>query len=222
MEIDNPVSCLKKIKSLSPPYSCEWCVLVTVLSLSANKSEAKNPDFYGYVIPLGSFKTEEKAKKNAKKIMKETGCMMVTVCKYGGFFPLSLKNENVEDIAFDKNGNFIEMETDYDKKIKKFFEEKKSLEEKYTEEFSKEQDESTPEYLKSQYYFMLNNAINISRMEKEIKEIRKQYDIRKNNIERHLESYPDNENKWWNLLEKDFENNLPMLDLLASKYNELK
>lgn len=221
----NPVTALSNMKNLEVPYGCEWGVFTTVLNISANKKGSKNPDFFGYVIPLGSFKTKEKAEKNVKKIMEKTGCQTVSVCKYGSFFPMGLKSfekSRKKDINFDIRGKIMDMESEYDNEIKNYFKKQQEKEEEYNKKTQLEKDTNSLEYIKMQYYFLLTNAINISKLEKEKKEIEGQFNIRKNNIQEFIKNNPDCGESWWKLLEDDFSDNIPLLEVLKSKYEELK
>lgn len=219
----NPVAALNNLKKLNPPQGCEWGVFTTVLNLSANKKHAKNPDLFGYVIPLGSYKNKEKAEKAAKKIMEKSGCQTVTVCQYGSLFPIGLKSFEKEskNVLFDNKGKLIDMQCEYDEKIKEYFEKQQEKEEEYKNKCEKEKDVNSVEYIKMQQYFHLIDAINIAKLEKEKSELIVQLNKRKANIDEFKSKNPECGESWWKLLEEDFSDNLPHLEILKAKYQEL-
>lgn len=217
----NPVTCLNKIKNLTIPDNNSWSLFINVLNLSANKEDSKNPNLYGYLVPLGSYRVRDEAEYEARRIMQETGCTSIIITRYGSFFPMEIENKKYQKIAFDEKGNLLEMENDYNKKIRESYENKRKQEEEYMKSFKLEQDENTLQYLKSQYYLYLNNEINIARLEKDLSEFKIQSSYRKDKIDKHLSLYPEHKGKWWELLCKDFIDNPALLEVLKNKYFEI-
>src|SRR5207247_6813825 len=81
-----------KLKALQPPHrDMTWSVYAYVLNQDIVQKDGEVDDFYGALIPLGSFERQEMAEQHASQIIELTGHPTLLLTQYGRPAPLRMK-----------------------------------------------------------------------------------------------------------------------------------
>lgn len=194
---------LQKLVMLQPPEKkMSWCTFA--FALNNDIKDSKDDDLYGMIIPLGSFKTKEASDSHAKHIVEVTGHPSVVSARYACAVPMmsTFDSEHNVPVKVDVAGNIIKCEDSQYTRENEMYEKNLKRSEELEAEAEAETDPDHIEYMKRNCFLAVKNYAKYQHHLKEAEEAHKDYSTRKLNVQRHLQSHPNNEVEWLPYLRK--------------------
>ena len=177
------INALQKIMTLNNPT---WQILAYVLN------QDKTDELRAMVFPLGSFKTEEAAEAQVKKLMEQTGYSRFVVARYGQPVPITNQADSI-NVPVDLKGKVLQMEKEDYAVQRRLWEERIQREQELLKEAEEECDVNHIEHYKRVAYLATTHYLNILHLTKQLEEKKKLFNQRKQDLLQHLSHHPEHE-----------------------------
>jgi hypothetical protein len=195
---------VRRLLKEKPPKGQNWSVFCYFLNRDI-VVDGKADDLFGYVIMLGSYKTEEQAKQRVEALIQETGHAGFCAAKYGVPGPLErTPRQHVTLIHVDEKNRLVKMADKESDEEQAQHKEKERIQHEILEEKDRELNPNDIEHFRHNAMCLLENRSAIQLYKAKLQEAEDAYKLRVEAVCTHRARHPEHEDEWVDHEEKKF------------------